>query len=98
MAAPARLIVGLGNPGARYAGNRHNVGFMALDVLASRYRLPPFRARARFQGELAEGTVADHPVLALKPTTYVNESGRAIGRGRWGVATAGQRHSGDHRT
>jgi PTH1 family peptidyl-tRNA hydrolase len=70
------LLVGLGNPGPEYAGNRHNVGFMAVDAIARRYGFAPFRRR--FQGEAAEGTVAGAKVLALKPMTYMNLSGDSV--------------------
>jgi PTH1 family peptidyl-tRNA hydrolase len=72
-----RLLVGLGNPGERYAHNRHNIGFMALDAIASRYRFTPWRAR--FQGLMAEGIVGGDKVLALKPQTYMNLSGQSVG-------------------
>lgn len=71
------LLVGLGNPGAKYAGNRHNIGFMALDALAAAHRFGPWRRK--FQGELAEGEIAGVRCLALKPQTFMNESGRAAG-------------------
>lgn len=71
------LLVGLGNPGAGYAGNRHNIGFMAADVIALRYRCGPWKAK--FQGRLAEGTVGDHRILLLKPDTYMNLSGQSVG-------------------
>ena len=71
-----RLIVGLGNPGARYALNRHNIGFMAVDALAKRYAFGPFRAK--FQGALAEGVVDGAKLLALKPETYMNASGESV--------------------
>jgi PTH1 family peptidyl-tRNA hydrolase len=70
------LIVGLGNPGSQYAGNRHNVGFMAVDAIQRRRGFQPWRRR--FQGETAEGTLAGERVLLLKPATYMNESGRAV--------------------
>ncbi len=72
-----RLIVGLGNPGSRYAMNRHNIGFMAVDAIAKRYGFGPFRAK--FQGLLAEGTIDGTKLLALKPETYMNASGDCIG-------------------
>ena len=72
-----KLFVGLGNPGAEYAFNRHNVGFMAVDAIAATYRFPAWRKR--FQGIAAEGTLGGEQVLLLKPQTYVNESGRAVG-------------------
>ena len=70
------LIVGLGNPGRRYAGNRHNVGFMAADELHRRHRFSTWRAR--FQGEVSEGTLDGEKVIILKPATYMNESGRSV--------------------
>lgn len=72
-----RLLVGLGNPGSRYAYNRHNIGFMALDDIVERHGLSAWRKR--FQGEVSEGTIAGQKVLALKPMTFMNESGRAVG-------------------
>jgi PTH1 family peptidyl-tRNA hydrolase len=75
------LLAGLGNPGPKYAGNRHNIGFMAADAIAQRWRFGS--VRARFQSITAEGSIdtADGPVraLLLKPQTWMNESGRAIG-------------------
>lgn len=70
------LLVGLGNPGKDYAGNRHNIGFRVVDAITRRYGFPPFRSK--FQGDMAEGTVAGVKVLALKPQTYMNESGRSV--------------------
>jgi PTH1 family peptidyl-tRNA hydrolase len=72
-----RLLVGLGNPGPRYAHNRHNIGFMAVDTLVRRHEFAPFRAK--FSGEIAEGTVAGERVLALKPMTFMNLSGESVG-------------------
>ncbi len=72
------LLVGLGNPGPGYAANRHNVGFMALDEVRRHYGFGG--ARAKFDAETAEGTVAGEKVLALKPQTYMNESGRSVGQ------------------
>jgi len=71
------LLVGLGNPGPRYARNRHNIGFMVLDEIVRRHGFGPWRTR--FQGQTAEGRIGDGKVLALKPQTYMNESGRAVG-------------------
>src|SRR5947209_16779884 len=70
------LFVGLGNPGAKYAGNRHNIGFMVVDAIAKRHGFPPWRRR--FQGVATEGTIAREKVLLLLPGTYMNESGRAV--------------------
>jgi PTH1 family peptidyl-tRNA hydrolase len=72
-----RIIAGLGNPGARYAGNRHNIGFMAVERIAAAHGLGPWRAR--FSGQAAEGTLGGERVLLLKPQTYMNESGRSVG-------------------
>ncbi len=71
-----RLLVGLGNPGKDYRLNRHNIGFMALDIIAGRYNLAPWRTR--FQGDVSEGIVGDR-IIALKPATYMNRSGQAVG-------------------
>jgi peptidyl-tRNA hydrolase, PTH1 family len=75
------ILVGLGNPGAKYAGNRHNIGFMAVDEIARRWSFAS--ARPRFQGLVSEGTIPTPagPVkaLALKPQTFMNESGRSVG-------------------
>jgi PTH1 family peptidyl-tRNA hydrolase len=71
------LFVGLGNPGSRYARNRHNIGFMALDAIAAQYRASPFRSR--FQGLAAEAAPAGERVILLKPETFMNESGRSAG-------------------
>jgi len=71
-----KLIVGLGNPGAEYARNRHNIGFMALDRIAEDYGLPPWRKR--FRGLVTDGSVDGERVLLLKPGTYMNASGDAV--------------------
>jgi PTH1 family peptidyl-tRNA hydrolase len=71
------LFVGLGNPGAGYVGNRHNIGFVAVEAIASRHSFPPWRRK--FQGVATEGTIAGERVLLLLPSTYMNESGRAVG-------------------
>lgn len=70
------IIVGLGNPGAQYQRQRHNVGFMAADVIHTRHGFQPWRRR--FQAEVSEGTLAGEKVLLVKPQTYMNESGRAV--------------------
>lgn len=72
-----RLIVGLGNPGAEYARNRHNIGFMAVDAIARRHGFPAFRARN--QGLAAEGEIDGERVMLLKPQTYMNKSGACVG-------------------
>jgi PTH1 family peptidyl-tRNA hydrolase len=71
------LFVGLGNPGRAYAGNRHNIGFMAIEAIARRHGFAA--PRARFQGLLREGSIAGERVLLLEPQTYMNESGRSVG-------------------
>jgi PTH1 family peptidyl-tRNA hydrolase len=70
------LFVGLGNPGAKYAHNRHNIGFMVVDEIARRHGFAPWRRR--FQGETAEGTLERERVILLKPMTYMNDSGQAV--------------------
>ena len=70
------LFVGLGNPGAKYAHNRHNIGFMAVDEIARRHGFPPWRRR--FQGETTEGSLDGERVVLLRPMTFMNESGRAV--------------------
>ncbi|MTH79843.1 aminoacyl-tRNA hydrolase [Paracoccus aestuariivivens] len=72
-----KLIVGLGNPGPKYEKNRHNVGFMALDRIASDHGFGPWKAR--FQGELSEGRLGDMRVALLKPGTFMNLSGQSVG-------------------
>src|SRR5437879_5450046 len=71
-----RLFVGLGNPGAKYARNRHNIGFMTVEEIARRHGFAPWRRR--FQGETAEGTLDHERVVLLRPQTFMNESGRAV--------------------
>ena len=71
------LLAGLGNPGPKYAGNRHNIGFMAVDEIVRRHGFARFRAR--FQALVATGNIAGRKVMAMKPTTFMNDSGRAIG-------------------
>ncbi|WP_116133904.1 aminoacyl-tRNA hydrolase [Tropicimonas sp. IMCC34043] len=72
-----QLFVGLGNPGAQYAGNRHNVGFMALDRIAGDHGFAPWRGK--FQGALTEGRLGTEKVLLLKPETFMNRSGQSVG-------------------
>jgi len=71
------IIAGLGNPGAKYAGNRHNIGFMAVDEIVRRHGFSPWRKK--FQAEVSEGLLGGESVLLMKPQTYMNESGRAVG-------------------
>ncbi len=70
------LLVGLGNPGGKYAKNRHNIGFMALDEIVRRHSFGPWRSK--FQGQMCEGTIEGTKVLALMPETFMNESGRSV--------------------
>src|SRR3990170_6735383 len=72
-----KLFVGLGNPGREHAMNRHNVGFMAVDAIAAAHDFPSWRKR--FSGLAAEGKLGGAPALLLKPQTFMNESGRAVG-------------------
>src|SRR3977135_4246832 len=71
-----RLFVGLGNPGSKYANNRHNIGLMAVDEIARRHGFAPWRRR--FHGETAEGTLDRERIILLKPLTYMNDSGQAV--------------------
>jgi PTH1 family peptidyl-tRNA hydrolase len=71
------LFVGLGNPGSRHVGNRHNIGFMVVEEIAKRHGFQPWRRR--FQGVVTEGTIGSEKVLLLLPGTFMNESGRAVG-------------------
>ena len=70
------LFVGLGNPGERYAGNRHNIGFMAVQAIARRHDISPWRRK--FQGVAVEGSLGGERVMLLLPGTFMNESGRAV--------------------
>ncbi|MGC9446067.1 aminoacyl-tRNA hydrolase [Cereibacter johrii] len=72
-----KLFVGLGNPGARYAGNRHNIGYMAVEAIAADHGFGPWRAR--FQGLTSEGRLGPEQVLLLKPETFMNLSGQSVG-------------------
>jgi len=71
------LLVGLGNPGPKYERNRHNIGFLAADEIARHHGFAPYRAR--FRSLTAEGDLGGERVLIVKPTTFMNESGRAVG-------------------
>lgn len=72
-----RLFVGLGNPGQKYAANRHNVGFMALDLIAADHGFAAWRGK--FQGAVSEGRLGAEKVVLLKPETFMNNSGQAVG-------------------
>lgn len=71
-----QLFVGLGNPGDKYSGNRHNIGFMAIDAIAERHNFPAFRQK--YSGLIAEGEIAGERVLLLKPQTFMNSSGDSV--------------------
>ena len=71
-----QLLVGLGNPGEKYRNNRHNIGFMAVDAIASRHGFPPFRQK--FSGLVSEANIAGEKVLLLKPQTWMNNSGDSV--------------------
>ncbi len=73
-----QLFVGLGNPGQAYQGQRHNIGFMAVDRLVDRHRFDSWRA-SKFQGAISQGHFGSEKILVLKPDTYMNESGRSVG-------------------
>ena len=71
-----KLFVGLGNPGAKYARNRHNIGYMAVEAIADAHDFAPWRAK--FGGQLTEGRLGTDKVLLLKPETFMNLSGDAV--------------------
>ena len=70
------LLVGLGNPGKEYSGNRHNIGFMAIDAIARAGNFPSFRKR--FNGEVSEGQIGSERIALLKPLTFMNDSGQSV--------------------
>lgn len=70
------LLVGLGNPGAKYAGNRHNIGFMAVDAIARAYSFGPWKKK--FRSEVCEGSIDGVRTLLMKPQTFYNDSGHAV--------------------
>lgn len=72
-----KLFAGLGNPGEKYARNRHNIGFMVLDRIAEDHGFSPWKSK--FQGQIAEGRLGAEKVLLLKPTTFMNRSGQSVG-------------------
>ncbi len=72
-----KLFVGLGNPGAKYARNRHNIGYMAVDRIAADHGFGPWKSR--FQGQVSEGRLGGEKVLLLKPETFMNRSGQSVG-------------------
>lgn len=77
MAQPTKIIVGLGNPGADYSFNRHNIGFLAVDEIADAANATAWQKK--YKGQLATGSLADTPLLLLKPQTYMNLSGESVG-------------------
>ncbi len=72
-----KLLVGLGNPGSKYASHRHNIGFMAVDAIVRRHNFT--QERKRFQALIHEGVLAGEKILVMKPQTFMNESGQAVG-------------------
>lgn len=72
-----KLFVGLGNPGAKYARNRHNIGFMALDLIATDHGFTPWKSK--FQGQVSEGKFGSTKIILLKPATFMNLSGQSVG-------------------
>ncbi|WP_299640736.1 aminoacyl-tRNA hydrolase [uncultured Ruegeria sp.] len=72
-----KLFVGLGNPGQKYARNRHNIGFMAVDRIAEDHGFGPWKSK--FQGEISEGRLGSEKILLLKPQTFMNRSGQTVG-------------------
>ncbi|WP_171205605.1 aminoacyl-tRNA hydrolase [Ruegeria sp. HKCCA0235A] len=72
-----KLFVGLGNPGQKYARNRHNIGFMAVDRIAEDHGFGPWKSK--FQGEISEGRLGSSKILLLKPQTFMNRSGQSVG-------------------
>lgn len=72
------LVVGLGNPGPEYVSTRHNIGFLALDRLREVFGAPEFRPESQFSAELSSVVIGGQKVILAKPTTYMNESGRAV--------------------
>ncbi len=72
-----KIVVGIGNPGRKYAATRHNIGFMVLDRMAARHDISTWRSK--FHAQVAEGRVSGARCLLMKPETYMNESGRAVG-------------------
>ncbi|HBO58404.1 MAG TPA: aminoacyl-tRNA hydrolase, partial [Alphaproteobacteria bacterium] len=70
------LVVGLGNPGAEYKGNRHNIGFMATDEIVRRYNFGAWKSR--FNAQVSEGVIDGEKVIVLQPQTFMNNSGQAV--------------------
>ncbi|MCF7830384.1 aminoacyl-tRNA hydrolase [Candidatus Gracilibacteria bacterium] len=74
-----KLIVGLGNFDKKYKYTRHNVGFLAVEAIAEKFSLPAFKAEKKFFGEVTCGQINNEKVILLKPTTWMNNSGKAVG-------------------
>ncbi|MCA8900134.1 MAG: aminoacyl-tRNA hydrolase [Hyphomonas sp.] len=72
------ILSGQGNPGDRYAKNRHNAGFLLMDALHNRFRFQPWRSK--FESQIADGTIGRHKAMLVKPQTYYNETGRALSK------------------
>ena len=77
MTSPVRLIVGLGNPGARYEGTRHNAGFLLVDLLARRHG-GSFKSESRFYGQVCRISLQGRECWLLRPSTYMNRSGQSV--------------------
>jgi PTH1 family peptidyl-tRNA hydrolase len=74
-----KLIVGLGNPGRKYQKTWHNIGFVAIDKIADEFDFEAFKAENKFKSEIATGKIGNEKVLLVKPQTYMNNSGEAVG-------------------
>lgn len=74
-----KVVAGLGNPGRRYEGSRHNAGFAVVDELANRWRIDVSQYDRNFEGQIGEGSIGGEPVKLLKPSTLMNLSGRSVG-------------------
>ena len=72
------IIVGLGNPGKKFEGTRHNVGFMVLDKFAEKNDFPKFELQKKFEALVSEGVIDDQKVILAKPQTFMNESGKSV--------------------
>ncbi len=72
------IFVGQGNPGAKYAGNRHNIGFMVMDEIHTKYSFAPWRSK--FESQISEGHIDGDKILLMKPETFYNETGRALSK------------------
>jgi PTH1 family peptidyl-tRNA hydrolase len=70
------VLAGLGNPGSQYAMNRHNIGFMVIDLIADTFNFPPFKNK--FKAEITEGRIGNHKVILCKPQTFMNRSGISL--------------------